>query len=401
MNMDFMMNQWVRILHCNIYFIDRNYQICKVFGDVLTGGNPLYADSSFLKMLADRDMKDCPAVYCEYHSVLYAAMPLNDRKLVLGPVSIIKTAKGLEKFMADTHGTDETVFNQIAFCEMEVFGAGVLTLFHCITGKERTLEELWNMNGLSGLDIREARSHIQEVIFGRQETGMPHNPYDRERRELDSIRRGDTEMLKQSIQEVYRGHVGVLSKNELRQAKNIAICAITLASRAAIDGGLLPEEAFSMVDSYILKIEEMTNIVHVETATRQAQYEFADRVSSISSKTQKNELIERTKNYIFQNLHSEIVIGEIGHKVGVSQTYLCDLFRKVEGITMQQYTRREKIRLAENLLRYSSYDVKSIASYLAFCSQSHFGKVFKEQTGMTPTKYRKKYGNLQKNENIR
>lgn len=392
MNMDFMLDQWVRILHCNIYLIDKDCQICKTFGDVLPEANPLYTDRPFLEMLIDRDMEDCPAVYCEYHSVLYGVMSLNDRKLVLGPICIIKPAGGLEKFMADTHGTDKAVHRQTAFCEKDVFGAGVLVLFHCITGKERTLEELWQRNGLSGLDIGEARSHVQEVIFGRQETGMPHNPYDRERRELDSIRRGDSGMLKKSIQEAYRGHVGILSRDGLRQAKNIAICVITLSSRAAIDGGVLPEEAFSMVDGYILKIEEMTNIVHVEAAMRQAQYEFADRVSSISSKAQKNELIEKTKNYIFQNLHSEIVIGEIGHQVGVSQTYLCDLFRKVEGITMQQYIRREKIRLAENLLRYSAYDVKSIASYLAFCSQSHFGKVFKEQTGMTPTEYRKKSG---------
>lgn len=348
MNMDFMLDQWVRILHCNIYLIDKDCQICKTFGDVLPEANPLYTDRPFLEMLIGQDMEDCPAVYCEYHSVLYGVMSLNERKLVLGPVSIIKPAEGLEKFMADTHGTDSAVYRQTAFCEMDVFGAGVLALFHCITGKERSLEELWQRNGLSGFDVGEARAHVQEVIFGRQETGMPHNPYDRERRELDSIRRGDSGMLKKSIQEAYRGHVGILSRDGLRQAKNIAICVITLSSRAAIDGGVLPEEAFSMVDGYILKIEEMTNIVHVEAAMRQAQYEFADRVSSISSKAQKNELIEKTKNYIFQNLHSEIVIGEIGHQVGVSQTYLCDLFRKVEGITMQQYIRQEKIRLAEN-----------------------------------------------------
>ena len=75
---------------------------------------------------------------------------------------------------------------------------------------------------------------------------------------------------------------------------------------------------------------------------------------------------------------------------------MSDLFRRVEGITIQQYIRREKIRLAENLLRYSEYDVKSIAVYLAFCSQSHFGKVFKDQTGLTPTKYREKFGQFQK-----
>lgn len=44
------------------------------------------------------------------------------------------------------------------------------------------------------------------------------------------------------------------------------------------------------------------------------------------------------------------------------------------------------------MLRYSDYEVKEIANYLSFCSQSYFGNIFRKQTGMTPARYRKKYG---------
>lgn len=396
MNWEFLLNQWVRILHCNIYVVNGDYEIEKVYGDLIAESSPLYMDPEFFMMLVDRKVKEYPDIYCEYNSVLYASMLFESKKLVIGPVSIIKPTRELEKFMTDTHLVSNRVHHQTAFCDMKVFGAGVLALYHCISGKELTIDELWQKNGLTGIRIGEARESVQKVIFHRQEAELPHNPYDQEKRELDSIRRGDKEMLRRSLQETYRGEVGRLSNNELRQAKNIAICVITLASRAAIDGGLLPEEAFSMVDGYILKIEEMKNIVKIDAAMRQAEYEFVEQVGRINVKKERNELIEKTKNFIFQNLHSEIVIGEIGHQIGVSTTYLSDLFRRVEGITIQQYIRREKIRLAENLLRYSEYDVKSIAIYLAFCSQSHFGKIFKDQTGLTPTKYREKFGQFQK-----
>ena len=115
-------------------------------------------------------------------------------------------------------------------------------------------------------------------------------------------------------------------------------------------------------------------------------------MAEIHKNQQKNELVEWTKNYIYQNLHSDIVIGEIGQKIGVNTSYLSDLFHKVEGTTIQQYICKEKIRLAENMLRYSDYEVKEIASYLSFCSQSYFGNIFRQQTGMTPARYRKKYG---------
>ena len=37
-------------------------------------------------------------------------------------------------------------------------------------------------------------------------------------------------------------------------------------------------------------------------------------------------------------------------------------------------------------------EVKEIANYPSFCSQSYFGNIFRQQTGMTPARYRKKYG---------
>ena len=265
-------------------------------------------------------------------------------------------------------------------------------LYHMITGKELTINDLWQKNGIRETDIIEVKGQISSVIFEHQEQELPHNPYDQEVRELDSIRHGDVEMLNRSLAETYRGEVGQLAKNQVRQAKNIAICVIALASRAAISGGMIPEEAFSIVDGYIMKIEDMNNAVKIDSMMRQAEYEFAECVAKIHKNRQKNELVEWTKNYIYQNLHSDIVIGEIGQKIGVNTSYLSDLFHKVEGTTIQQYICKEKIRLAENMLRYSDYEVKEIASYLSFCSQSYFGNIFRQQTGMTPARYRKKYG---------
>ena len=145
----------------------------------------------------------------------------------------------------------------LSFCELKVFVSGILMLYHMITGKELTINDLWQKNGIRETDIIEVKGQISSVIFEHQEQELPHNPYDQEVRELDSIRHGDVEMLNRSLAETYRGEVGQLAKNQVRQAKNIAICVIALASRAAISGGMIPEEAFSIVDGYIMKIEEL------------------------------------------------------------------------------------------------------------------------------------------------
>lgn len=392
MKLEYICKQMVRVLHCNITYINSFGEIEACYGDRAEKCNPLLTDSKFLLEIHNREKKDYPDMIYEKNSIVYSIIPLESGKLVVGPISTEKQTRDLNKYMIQTHKISEEAGFRLSFCELKVFGAGVLMLYHWISGNELTLSELWKRNEIEELDIAEVKGMVSQVIFQHQERELPHNPYDQELREMDSIRQGNVEMLRQSLSETYRGEVGRLAKSQIRQAKNIAICVITLASRAAISGGMIPEEAFSIVDGYIMNIEDMNNAVKIDVMMRQAEYEFAELVAKIHESRQKNELIERTKNYIFQNLHSEIIIGEIGQEIGLNSSYLSDLFHKVEGITIQQFIRREKIRLAENMLRYSEYDVKEIANYLSFCSQSYFGSVFKEQTGMSPARYRKKYG---------
>ena len=396
MNLEYICEQMVRILHGNITCISESGAIEACYGDMAAQCNPLFTDPEFLSAVHERERKDYPDLFYEKDTILYAVVSLENAKIVAGPVSTEKHIKDSEHYLMQHHHiSDETGF-RLSFCELKVFGSGILMLYHMITGKELTINDLWQKNGIRETDIIEVKGQISSVIFEHQEQELPHNPYDQEVRELDSIRHGDVEMLNRSLAETYRGEVGQLAKNQVRQAKNIAICVIALASRAAIRGGMIPEEAFSMVDGYIMKIEDMNNAVKIDSMMRQAEYEFAECVAEIhknqQKNEQKNELVEWTKNYIYQNLHSDIVIGEIGQKIGVNTSYLSDLFHKVEGTTIQQYIRKEKIRLAENMLRYSDYEVKEIASYLSFCSQSYFGNIFRQQTGMTPARYRKKYG---------
>ena len=393
MNLVYLCKQMVQILHCNITRIDAEGKIKEIYGDMAEFGNPFCTDKVFLEETKSRIQKEYPDIFSEKDSILYAVLWTEEgERLLVGPVCTEKQTRELECYMIQKHGINEKIGFRLSFCELKVFGAGVLTLYHVLSGKEMLQSELWERNEVKEHDIAEVKKTVSRVIFQHQERELPHNPYDQEVRELDSIRKGDVEMLRRSLSETYRGEVGQLAKSQVRQAKNIAICVITMASRAAIEGGMIAEEAFSMVDGYIMKIEDMNNVVKIDAMMRQAEYDFAHLVAEIHKNKEKNELVERTKNYIFQNLHTEIVIGKIGQEISVNTNYLSELFHRTEGITIQQYIRREKVKLAENMLRYSEYDVKEIANYLAFCSQSYFGTVFKKQTGMSPAKYRKKYG---------
>jgi len=54
---------------------------------------------------------------------------------------------------------------------------------------------------------------------------------------------------------------------------------------------------------------------------------------------------------------------------------------------------KSKVHFSENLLMYSNYSLDEISYYFGFCSQSHFGKIFKKWTNMTPKQFRVRFGN--------
>ena len=183
-------------------------------------------------------------------------------------------------------------------------------------------------------------------------------------REGSSIENGDIEMLKKSINEDYKGKLGTLAKNELRNAKNLGIVLMTLASRAAIRGGLLPEIAYSMSDVYIQKIEEMTDSAVIYSVIRQYEIEYAQAVADLKSKDsqqkkRQNIWTEQAKDYIFCHLHEKIRIQDIAESLHLNANYLSELFKTQEKITLTDFILKEKVKLTQNLLTYSP-DRKSV-----------------------------------------
>ena len=396
--MEYNMNMYAKLLHASISRVSYEGNVVKIYGN-LTDFHITYVVKKYRE--EKEDMENYPYLVNLCPGVTTAVVEDSEKELYLiGPVSFEEYKQvDLRKFiMRECGGQEDTsVIPKIPYCSRDRFGTTVLLVHHMLTGAELSLEDLWRQNG-----EKVNKNHIHErkvgsVLFERMEFENPHNPYDQEVRELNSIRNGDLESFQKSIRETYAGSEGRLSENQIRQEKNIAICVITLASRAAIEGGVLPEMAFSMVDAYIMQVEKMSDIVEIRSFMRKAEQTFLERVQENKKPKVKNMLVEDTKKYIFQHLHSRIEIGNIGNEIGANTTYLSELFHKTEGITIQKYIQREKIKLAKNMLQYSEYKTEDIANYLGFCSQSYFGKVFREYENLTPNQFRKKYGRNTRN----
>ena len=65
MNIDYICSKLVRMLHCNIVFLDEHGKIEKYYGDMAKECNPLLTDRDFLQKTAQRPLKDYPELLCE------------------------------------------------------------------------------------------------------------------------------------------------------------------------------------------------------------------------------------------------------------------------------------------------------------------------------------------------
>lgn len=86
-----------------------------------------------------------------------------------------------------------------------------------------------------------------------------------------------------------------------------------------------------------------------------------------------------------QDLHT----GEVAAGIGLSRPYFSNCFSQMVGIPFNVYLRRERINRACELLRNESLTVEQIANKVGYLDLRSFCKLFREQTGKTPSEYRK------------
>jgi AraC-like DNA-binding protein len=72
--------------------------------------------------------------------------------------------------------------------------------------------------------------------------------------------------------------------------------------------------------------------------------------------------------------------------------YLCQLFKKYAGTSMQSYIRELRIQRAKYLLDSSSRSIADIAGQVGFADPYYFSKVFKAIAGQNPNEFRRNSG---------
>ncbi len=383
-------------MHTHAYKLTIDGEITFSCCKVLAFQDTYIKDKDFLDFLLESPPQGIPCLRSLRQKDIYGIVTGHNAIYIVGPVSFaspvylncdyneLMLEEEIEKYVPQVNPDD--------------YLEDILFLNHMITGVESTTEQIIETNCLNHDHTGKVQKHFNDILFENHENNVHHNPYDQEMREFGSIENGDLIQLEKSLQEDYDGTIGTLAKDPLRNLKNLGIVLVTLASRAAIRGGLSPEISFSLSDSYIQQIEECKDLALVAPLAHKAEFQYAEMVHEIKEKQkgilkkQKNPRINKCKDFIFSHLHDRITLEDLAAEADCNPNYLSQLFKECEGISISGYILQEKINRAKNLLIYSDYSYIEIATYLGFSSQSHLGTQFKKHTGYTLRQYREIYG---------
>ena len=141
----------------------------------------------------------------------------------------------------------------------------------------------------------------------------------------------------------------------------------------------------------IIKNKQRTFCDKVES--RGIVYQLMARfLKDAQPKTEINDdRIQKVLSYIRKNIYKTIDIDSLAAISCLSKDHFIRLFKKEINNTPLQYINQKKIEKAQLILITDSMPVKNISYLLAYEDHSYFNRLFKKLKGVTPQQYRDRY----------
>ena len=231
--------------------------------------------------------------------------------------------------------------------------------------------------------------YFTEMIKNREKL-FHHPPYFLEQELLSKIKSGNLNDTLAVLKEINSLKRTRLSKDVLRSVKNSLICSVTLFTRAAIEGGVTPEAAFTLSDSIILAIEEINSLPELMDYEYTAAKQYVQIVQDLS-RIKYSYIIQQAISYIYKNLTNKLTLQKISDAIYVHPNYLSSLFKREVGMSLPDYIMKTRVDESKYYIRYTNTKISDIAAFYQFCNQSYYTQVFRKFSGCTPNEYRIKY----------
>lgn len=178
-------------------------------------------------------------------------------------------------------------------------------------------------------------------------------------------------------------------RQPLRRLKNLAIVLNTLLRKTARENQVPPILIHRVSEKYALQIENMSQLAELTKLQNQMVEEYSDLIVE-NSLSQYSKITQTVISYIMTHYDKKIDTQELADICFTHPSHLSRKFKQETDMTITSYQQMFRIRQAKHLLVNEIIPIEEIAWMVGYDDSSYFSRVFKRDTGYTPTQYREK-----------
>ena len=136
---------------------------------------------------------------------------------------------------------------------------------------------------------------------------------------------------------------------------------------------------------------EMCKILLLMQREQSRRKEIAD-IKSVSDVDEiTDELLDKIRNYIDENIGKNITVKDVSAFVCVEYKYFSHHFALRYGMRLKQYIRRKRIELTKELIVNTDMNMTTIAEKCGFGTIHYMTRVFKAEENISPTEFRRRF----------
>jgi AraC-type DNA-binding domain-containing proteins len=169
--------------------------------------------------------------------------------------------------------------------------------------------------------------------------------------------------------------------------KNINVFRLTLVEQDFIENilnrMLKENEELDQHSKIYMKISLIELLIFLDRYILNTNKQYVEHPSALHKKN--SEIAQYINNYYYEKL----TLKHISEKYNVSTYYFSRNFKAVTGFSFIEYLNITRIKAAQKLLVETELSIIEVAEKVGFDNQTHFGRVFKNITQITPLNYRK------------
>ena len=210
---------------------------------------------------------------------------------------------------------------------------------------------------------------------------------DMERILLANLRRGDNIEAGKILNNLLNIHYMKVKCN-LPAFHLKALELAVLLSRAASDlDGINDNTVLETNNRYLTKIRESQDYKEITEILLSFTEMISGKIFSFHG-VRHFPALRKAERFIWENYTRKLSLKEIATVSGLSAPYFSTIFKEEMGENLSNYLNRLRVEKAATMLLTTNTPISEIAKTCGFEDQSWFSKIFKNNTGFTPGKYR-------------